>query len=121
MDKRLVIVREEAEIIEFMYKRYLECGNLTEVARECRTKGFRSKTWMPSTGILQVGVPILAATVRNMLMNPIYAGYLSADGKLHRGVHKAIISHQLWQKVAELREEQIAMRAKDAPERSWMD
>jgi DNA invertase Pin-like site-specific DNA recombinase len=112
---RLLIIPDEAAIVETIYNRYLETGNLTEVARECRAKGFRSKTWMPSTGTLQAGVPMLAATVRGILMNPVYAGYLAADGKLHRGIHQPIIGQHLWKSVAELRERQIMLRKKDAP------
>jgi DNA invertase Pin-like site-specific DNA recombinase len=115
VDKRLVIVPREAAIIRYIYSQYLECGNLTAVARECQAKGFRSKTWMPRTGVLQLGVPLRPACVRGILMNPIYAGYLSVSGALHRGIHQAIVSEQHWQQVASLREKQIMLRAKDAP------
>jgi site-specific DNA recombinase len=116
IDSKLLINREEATIIQHIYGRYLAFGNYTRIALECRAKGIRSKTWMPSTGILQEGVPLRAATVRGILMNPIYAGYLSVDGALRRGVHQAIVSQQVWQQVAELRKEQMVVRAKDAPQ-----
>jgi site-specific DNA recombinase len=116
LDKKLVIIPAEAAIVQYVYKTYLECGNLTAVARDCQAKGFQSKTWIPSTGVLQEGVPLRAATVRGMLMNPIYAGYLSVDGAIHRGIHQAIVSQQIWQRAADLREQQMVLRAKDAPQ-----
>jgi len=115
VNKKLVVVPAESRIIEFIFRRYLECENLTQVARECRARSFRSKSWLPSTGILVRGVPLRAATVRTMLMNPVYAGYLKADDKLYRGIHQPIISQRLWDKATSLRIKQIVMRKREAP------
>jgi len=113
---RLTIAPQEAKIIRHIFERFLECGNITAVARECRAMGCLSKTWMPKSGTLQRGVPLRPATVRGILMNPVYAGYLSVCGSLHPGVHQPIVSQELWKRVAELREKQIAERARATPQ-----
>jgi DNA invertase Pin-like site-specific DNA recombinase len=115
VEGKLVISCPEAAIVQYIYTRYLECENLTAVARECRAKGFRSKTWMPRTGVLQKGVPLMAATVRGILMNPIYSGCFLIDGALRPGIHQPIVGHQHWERVAEVRKKQIMLRAKEAP------
>lgn len=113
--KKLVVNQQESEIVRFIFDSYLESGNLTAVERACRARGYRSKTWRPSTGILQLGVPIRAANVRNILMNPIYAGFVTAHGQPHRGIHQSIVTRAQWERVAELRRKQIEQRATTAP------
>lgn len=113
---RLAVVDQEAEIIRYIFTRFLECGNMTAIARECQAMGVRSKTWMPKSGLQQVGVPLRPATVRGILMNAVYAGYITVEGTLHRGIHEPIISQELWDRTAELRAIQLAQRAREAPQ-----
>lgn len=115
MNHKLIINPEEARIIRFIYRAFLESGNLTAIARTCRANGYRSKTYMPATGVLQIGVPLTAAAIRKILMNPVYAGYLSSGSEWHPGIHQHIVDPELWQEVAKLRSRQIASRAKAAP------
>jgi DNA invertase Pin-like site-specific DNA recombinase len=115
VNHKLIVNPREAAIVRHIYETYLECGTLRAVARSCGENGFCSKTYTPATGVLHLGVPLKAAAVRKILMNPIYAGYVHASGKLYRGIHQSIISPGLWQRVTDLREEQIASRAVSAP------
>ncbi len=115
VNHKLVVNATEAAIVRFIYEMYLESGNLTAVARACRAGGHCSKTYMPRTGNLQTGVPMRAATVRNILMNPVYAGFVLAGGRPHPGIHQSIVSRSVWEQVAELREAQIARRAALVP------
>jgi AraC-like DNA-binding protein len=112
---KLVVNLEEAEIVRFVYDRYVKCGNLQAVARACSAACYYSKTYMPNTGILQVGVPLRASNIRKILMNPVYAGFVTAGREVHKGIHQEIIDQGLWERVAELRAEQIAARATEIP------
>jgi site-specific DNA recombinase len=115
VNHQLVVNPDEAEIVRYIYDSFMACGNLTAVARACNAQGYCSKTYMPGTGILQVGVPLRTASVRKILMNPVYGGYVSSNGELHRGIHRSIIGLSLWEQVAELREKQIAARSAMTP------
>jgi hypothetical protein len=112
---RLVVSPKEAAIVRFIYEAYAECANLTAVARSCVAAGYCSKTYLPGSGTLQVGVPLKAGAIRKILMNPVYAGFVSAGNELHRGIHQNIVSRELWERVADLRAEQIASRSASAP------
>ena len=112
---KLVVNPEEAEIVRFVYDRYVKCGNLQSVARACSSAGHCSKTYMPNTGRLQVGVPLRASNIRKILINPVYAGFVTAGHEVHKGIHQEIIDRRLWERVAELRAEQIAARSAEVP------
>lgn len=112
---KLIVNPVEAEIVRFIYKNYAACGNLTAVARACNERGYCSKTYMPRTSVLQVGVPLRAASIRKILMNPVYAGFVAVAGSLKPGVHQGIIARELWDKVARLRAAQTARRAARVP------
>lgn len=72
----------EAEIIRYIYSKYLEHKSLSAVAELCRIKGYHGKR----------GREMCAWSVRLILTRPIYAGYNSWHGRLIRGQHEALIS-----------------------------
>jgi hypothetical protein len=79
------------------------------------TEGYRSKINISRNGTRTGGVLLKKASVRRLLMNPVYAGYLLSSGNLSRGSHQAIINVQTWERVSEIRADQIAERTKLAP------
>jgi site-specific DNA recombinase len=44
-NKRLVVNPKEAEIVRWIYKRYLATNSIVGVAKELNTKGITTKTW----------------------------------------------------------------------------
>lgn len=73
----LKINAQEAEIVQYIFNRYLEYRNLSAVAELCRLKGYTGKH----------GCKPNAYTVRVILTRPIYAGYNLYSGQLFRGNH----------------------------------
>lgn len=85
----LVINQKEAEYVRFVFQKYLERKNLSEVAALCREKGFRGKRGkMPTPWSISV-----------ILTRPIYCGYNLLNGKLYQGLHEPIISADQYNKV----------------------
>jgi DNA invertase Pin-like site-specific DNA recombinase len=115
IDHKLVVNDEEASIVRFIFDEYLKSGNLTEVERTCRAQDLYSKSYVPTTGVPQIGIPLKAATIRTTLMNPVYAGFIAYGGELHRGLHRPIIRRSVWEDVASLRDKQIISRASWGP------
>lgn len=72
----------EAEIIRYIYSKYLEHRSLSAVAELCRIKGYHGKR----------GREMCAWSVRLILTRPIYAGYNSWHGQLIKGSHEALVS-----------------------------
>lgn len=73
---------QEAEIVRYIYSKYLEHRSLSAVAELCRIKGYRGKR----------GREMCAWSVRLILSRPIYAGYNSWHGQLIKGGHQPLIS-----------------------------
>ena len=72
---------QEAEIIRYIYSKYLEHKSLSAVAELCQIKGYHGKR----------GREMCAWSVKLILTRPIYAGYNSWHGQLIRGQHEALI------------------------------
>ena len=80
---------KEAEMVQYIYSKFLEYRNLSAVAELCRLKGYRGKRG-------RVPGPW---SVKVILSRPIYAGYNSFCGELYKGLHPAIVSEQDFNKV----------------------
>lgn len=78
----LIINPAEAEMVRYIYSKYLEHRSLSAVAELCRIKGYHGKR----------GREMCAWSVRIILSRPIYAGYNSWHGQLIKGSHQPLIS-----------------------------
>lgn len=115
VDHHLVVSESEAAIVREIYELYLIHQSLTAVGRICNEKGYCSKANISPSGATRGGILLKTASVRKLLMNPVYAGYLTSSGKLSLGSHQPIVSLETWERVSEIRARQIAERAKLAP------
>ena len=78
----LIINPAEAEIIRYIFAKYLEHKSLSAVAELCRLRGYHGKR----------GREMCAWSVRIILSRPIYAGYNSWHGQLIKGGHQPLVS-----------------------------
>lgn len=78
---KLKINPEESVWIKFIFEKYLECKNLSAVARICRERGFLGKRKSPPHPY----------SIAKILSNPIYCGYNHYSGAVYRGFHESII------------------------------
>lgn len=115
VDHHLIVNRGEAAIVRQIFALFLEHQSLTRVGQVCAQEGYRSKINRLRDGTPTGGVLLKTASVRNILMNPAYAGYVSLTGKISVGVHQPIINVETWERVREIRARQIAERSKNAP------
>ena len=76
----------EAERVRFLFKRYVECGSPTLVAREMNAKGWKTR----------VGNPWVAQTVRKTLVQHVYVGKVFYKGEVYEGEHEAIVDEAVW-------------------------
>lgn len=72
----------EAEMVQYIFGKYLEHRSLSAVAELCRLRGYTGKR----------GRVMSAWSVRLILTRPIYAGYNSWRGQLIRGQHEPLVS-----------------------------
>lgn len=115
VDHHLIVNPAEAAIVRHVYDLYLEHQTLTAVGEICKEREYRSKINLARDGAPTGGVLLKKASVRKLLMNPVYAGFLLSSGNLSRGIHQNIVTAEIWERVSELRAQQIAERSKLAP------
>lgn len=77
----LRINAHEAEIVQYIFDRYLTYRNLSAVAELCRLKGYCGKR----------GRVFKAWHIKIILTRPIYVGYNYYHGNLYKGAHPPII------------------------------
>lgn len=83
---------KEAEMVRYIYSKYLEHRSLSAVAELCRIRGYRGKR----------GREMTAWSIKLILTRPIYAGYNSWHGELIKGRHEPLISVAMYNRVQRL-------------------
>jgi DNA invertase Pin-like site-specific DNA recombinase len=78
---RLVVNREEAEIVREIFYRYTQGEPMAWIAEDLNARGVTTSR----------GGRWTVWSVRYLLQNPVYAGYLRWDGILQRGEHEPIV------------------------------
>jgi len=109
-NKKLLINEKEAEVIRWMFQRYLDAKSYVTVARELREKGVQRRSRTSKRGNHVQGRGICQASVWNMLGNPLYVGEVRSKGHCYPGVHDAIVSRELWDDVQALRAKRTRAR-----------
>ena len=117
-DKELYIIEEEAEIIRFIFERYVHEGwGTRKISDQLNVLGYRTKR----------GNHFGQSTVNTILRNPVYKGYIrfnqvtnwndkrrkgtNDEPIIEKGEHGAIISEELW----ELANSQLKSRSNNTP------
>jgi len=91
VDRRLVIVQEEAELVRRIFRRYYETQSPFQICRELNDEGITKKS----------GKPWEPKVLHKMLRCCTYVGKVSHHGELFDGEHEAIIDTELWRNVQE--------------------
>lgn len=86
------INEKEAEYVRFCFSEYLLRKNLSEVAKEAKTRGFKGKRGKLPT----------AYSVQKILTRPQYCGYNIFCGEIYKGDYESIIDVETYNKVLAL-------------------
>ena len=104
-DRHLVVNEPEAEIVRQVFQKYLEMQNMLGVAEWLNKQGIHTKKWVTKhSQSTRGGEPFKKNTVQRMLTNPVYLGKIThyRQNKIYNGVHKPIISRELWEQVQQV-------------------
>lgn len=82
----------EAEMVRYIFAKYVEHRSLSAVAELCRLRGYQGKR----------GRTMTPWSVRLILTRPIYAGYNSWRGQLIRGQHEPLVTLSDYNRVQRL-------------------
>lgn len=115
--KKLIINKEEAKIVRYIFEEYLRCRSEIQVSRNANEMGYHSKPRKVRNSSGEVALSFNHAMINNMLRNPIYIGKVPYKGELFDGLHEAIIPMELWNQVQELK--RLNRGDRFAPSRSF--
>jgi site-specific DNA recombinase len=111
VDRRLVVNPMEACTVRTIFRQYLRLGCVSELKDYLDRKQIHSKGHVSAAGRNYGGGSYSRGALYHLLNNRIYLGEIVHRGKSHAGLHEAIISRELWNKVvARLQENNRAHR-----------
>ena len=98
VDRKLVVNDAEAALVRRIFKRFVQLGSATTLAKELRTAGCTTKTWVTQGGSHRPGKPIDKNAIYKILGNRVYLGEAVHKGRSHPGEHRAIVDRAAWDK-----------------------
>jgi site-specific DNA recombinase len=102
VDRKLVINRQEAKIITFIFEQYVRHGSVVKLVQELEDRCYRGKSWTTQKGKKRLGKALNVTTLNKMIRNPVYRGIISHKGVHYPGEHQAIITPETWEAVQAL-------------------
>ncbi|WDA11780.1 recombinase family protein [Paracoccus marcusii] len=100
-DRKLVVRKEDAEHVRWIFTRFIELGSATELARDVDSRNIRTSR----------GNRIDKKAIYRILNNRVYLGDAVHKGEPYPGEHAAIIDQGLWDKVHAILTESPRIRA----------
>jgi DNA invertase Pin-like site-specific DNA recombinase len=110
IDKKLVVVPEEAETVRTIFRRYLELGSMSALIAELDQLGVRTKTNGLANGTARGGIRFGVGALAHLLKNRFYIGDVVYRGETHRGEHEPILERDLFEAVRARRAAQVVAR-----------
>jgi site-specific DNA recombinase len=110
VNKKLVIVPEEAETVRTMFRLYLQCGSVGALAEELTRRKIVSKVRIVANGRTQGGSPYSVGALAHFLKNRFYIGDVVYRGEIHVGEHEPIIDRSAFEAVQAKLAEKVRTR-----------
>jgi DNA invertase Pin-like site-specific DNA recombinase len=99
VNKKLVIVPEEAETVRQIFRRYLKLKSIGVLVGELDRDGFRTRRLVRPSGPVRGGGRFGPGPLAHMLKNRFYIGEVAYGGEIHRGEHGPILDRALFEAV----------------------
>jgi site-specific DNA recombinase len=96
VDKKIVVVPAEAEVVRMIFAQYLQLGSIRAVAEELDRQGIRSKGRRLSNGRSVGGGRFGVGALAYLLKNRFYIGELVYRGNVYRAEHEPILNQTLF-------------------------
>ena len=102
VDKKLIINKEEAELVKEIFNRYLKLKSSREVAKSLNKDGYRNKTYVTKKGVAKGGGKFNVSSILSVLNSRLYIGEYDIDGAIYPGIHDAIIEKETYEEAQKL-------------------
>ncbi len=98
--RSLKIVEEHASVVRAVFDRYLELGNVRQVAAQlARDRISSPRRHRIESGAAYGGVALSRGQIYSMLKYPTYVGEILHRGETFKGLHPPIIERDTWDRV----------------------
>src|ERR1700687_1665113 len=101
IDKKVVVVPEEAETVRTIFRRYLDLGSMGALIEDLDGRGTRTKAAVRLDGSVRGGIRFGVGPLAHLLKNRFYIGEVTYRDEVHRGEHEPILSRDLFEAVQE--------------------
>jgi DNA invertase Pin-like site-specific DNA recombinase len=99
VNKKLVIVPEDAETVRQIFRRYLKLKSIGMLVGELDRDGFRTRRLVRPNGTVRGGSRFGPGPLAHMLKNRFYIGEIAYGGEIHRGEHEPILDRAVFEAV----------------------
>jgi len=99
IDKKLVVVPEEAEAVRTIFTRYLTLGSMGALIEDLDRRGIRTKANGRTAGRQRGGIRFGMGSLGYLLKNRLYIGEVVYREASHRGEHAPILDRDLFEAV----------------------
>ena len=97
--RELVVNATEAQTVQQLFALYADLGNLRLVESEATRLGLRPKAGISPSGRIRGAGPFSRGQLHYLLTNPVYIGRIRHKELSYRGLHAAVITSDLWDRV----------------------
>jgi site-specific DNA recombinase len=97
VDKKVVVVPEEAEAVRTIFARYLALGSIGALIEDLDQRGIRTKANRRIDGRVRGGIRFGVGPLAYLLRNRFYIGEVVYRGETHFGEHEPILDRELFE------------------------
>jgi site-specific DNA recombinase len=101
-DKKLVINKAEAEIVRYIFRRYLELQSFGKLVEDLDKKGIVTKLRDTKVRKYNGGIPFTYGPLAYFLKNRVYIGETGHKDKWFPGEHAGIVGRKIFDQVQQL-------------------
>jgi site-specific DNA recombinase len=98
-NRKVVVIKSEADIVRAIFKRYLELGSLNLLMQDLRQRKILTKVRRLSSGRAVGGNPLTRGPLAHLLRNRFYIGEVAFKGEIFSGEQPAILDRKLFESV----------------------
>lgn len=98
-ERTLLVNPEGAELVNRIYRRYLELGSVHALCTELKDQGVVTRSWTSAAGNTRGGVPFGRGSLFQLLRNRIYLGEIVHKDTTYPGQHEGIVDQELFDAV----------------------
>jgi site-specific DNA recombinase len=99
VNKKLVVIPEEAKTVRLIFRRYLEVGSIRDLVEDLDRKEIRTRRLTLATGKTRGGIRFGVGALSHLLRNRFYIGEVNYKGKIHPGEQAPILARELFEAV----------------------